>query len=130
MRSPALGIAWLLWRRNRWGFIALLASGSSLALMTRAWPSTSAAVRLQLFAAALPLIFGLLYLMAAFAYSEADLAATVSGFPRSMLLLPVRTSELVFWPMFAGCFTIGLAWIALARWILIPIGMHVPVGWM
>jgi hypothetical protein len=130
MRSPALGIAWLLWRRNRWGFIALLGYGSSLVLMTRAWPSTSAAVRLQLFAAALPLFFGLLHLMAAFAYPEADLVAAAPGFPRAMLLLPVRTRELVFWPMLTGCATVALAWIAFARWILIPNGMSVPVGWM
>src|SRR5947199_3721472 len=127
MKSPARGIAWLLWRRNCWPATALLAYGAGLALITGLWPAASGAVRMQVFAAALPLFFGLLYLMAAFAYPEADLAAMVSGYPRSMLLLPVTTWELVLWPMLGGTITIALAWIALARLILIPNGMGVPV---
>lgn len=130
MRPPALGIAWLLWQRNRRGFATLLAYGAGLVLITSAWPPATVAVRMQVFAAALPLFFGLLYLMAAFAYPEADIAAAGSGYPRPMLLLPVATWELVLWPMLAGSVTIALAWIALARLILIPNGMLVPVGWM
>src|SRR5690349_9313369 len=96
-RYPAFGIAWLLWRRNRWAFAALLVYGGGLALITRApaslMPAASTVVRMQAFAAALPLFFGLLFLMAAFAYPEADMAAMASGYPRPMLLLPVMTWE-------------------------------------
>src|SRR5437762_10936040 len=130
MRSPAFGIAWVLWRRHHRVALAFLVYGIPLILITWWWPPASAAVRMQIFAAALPLFFGLLYVIAAFAYPEADIMAAASGFPRYMLLLPVRTGELVFWPMLYGAATVALAWMAFARLILIPNGMQAPVGWL
>src|SRR4051812_31271860 len=130
MKSPALGIAWLLWRRNCWVVAAFMAYGAVVALFTALWPAASGVMRVQIFAAVLPLFFGLLYLAATFSYPEADIMAAPSGFPRSLLLLPVRTGELVLWPMLYGTMTIALAWSAIARLILIPNGMPAPVGWL
>jgi hypothetical protein len=129
MRSTAIGTAWLLWRRLRWGTLLVLLFGSSLALYTHLSLPGPPATRLTIFLTSLPLMFGLLYLMAAFAYPEADIMAPHSGYPRHMLTLPARTWELVFWPMLFGTVTIALAWIALFRLILIPAGLSASIWW-
>jgi hypothetical protein len=129
MRRTAAPLAWLIWRRHRWPAALLLTYGTGLALATHACLPGPASTRLSLSLASLPLLFGLLYLMAAFAYPDADLTSPHSGFPRPMLILPARTGELVFWPMLFGTSLIALAWVGLARTILIPAGVVVPIGW-
>jgi hypothetical protein len=138
MPRTARAIAWLLWQRNRWAFLALFGSGAVVALgihLTVGNPPTpftlegAPPLRATFFAAALPLFFGLLYLMAAFAFPEADLAARHSGFPPHLLARPARTEALVFWPMLYGMVIIAAAWVAFARLVLQPNGMHVPLAW-
>ena len=90
MRSTALGTAWLLWRRLRWSALLVLLFGSCLALYTHLSLPGPATTRLSIFLTSMPLMFGLLYLMAAFAYPDADIMAPHSGFPRHMLTLPGR----------------------------------------
>jgi hypothetical protein len=127
MRSPAYGLAWQLWRHYRRGITGFLVYGIGVALFAQ----TAAAARLGdvRILAVLPLMFGLLYLMAVFTHPEADVAATRSGYPAYLWVLPVRTWELVLWPMLYGTTAIALAWIGLACFILSPLGMHAPVGW-
>jgi hypothetical protein len=127
MRSPAYGLAWQLWRQHRRGLSSLLLYGLAVSLFFQ----TTAAARLGdlRILATLPLMFGLLYLMAVFTHPDADVAATRSGYPTYLWVLPVRTRELVVWPMLYGTITIALAWIGLAGGILIPMGLHSPVWW-
>src|SRR2546421_9229201 len=104
MRSPAYGLAWQLWRQYRRGLTALLLYGIAVSLIFQ----TAAAGRLGdlRIPATLPLMFGLLYLMAVFTHPDADVAATRSGYPAHLWVLPVRTRELVAWPMLYGTITI------------------------
>jgi hypothetical protein len=131
-------MAWLLWRRNRWAFLALLAYGAVVALAIHFFVKnsppmftleTAPPLRATFFAAALPLFFGLLYLMAVFSFPEADLAVRQSGFPTHLLARPARTAALVFWPMLYGTVTIAAGWMAFARLVLHPNGMLLPVDW-
>lgn len=132
MRSPALALCWHLWRPHRWGIALFLSYLLGLCVAAR-WVADAAHppadVGELLGAASIPLLLGLLYLMAVFAHPEADVAAARSGYPSHLLLLPVRTRDLVLWPMLSGTGAVALGWIVLARLILSPVGVVVPTGW-
>lgn len=112
----ALGFGWLLWRRARLGYAFALAS----AALCYAIGQTSFAPY------ALP--FGAVYftlatfgLLSALTFADAtDLAALASGYPRYLLLLPVRSRALVAWPMFLGSVALVSAWVAFALVALAP----------
>jgi hypothetical protein len=129
MSAAATATAWFLWRRHRWPALALFALGACLALYAQATAPAPPATRLSLFLLSLPLLFGLLYGMAAFSYPEGDIMTAQSGFPRYMLVLPARTWELVFWPMLYGTVTLALAWTGLFRLILMPAGVSPSAWW-
>src|SRR5437773_6786004 len=98
MRSPALALAWQLYRPNRWGFAAIAAGLAALAVLshtlpTRAAVQTVGGVGITLF------FLALLYLQSVFAYAEFGPRVRHSGLPRRLLTLPVRTGVLVAWPM-------------------------------
>src|SRR5947207_11832717 len=132
MRSPALALVWHLWWPHRWGVATFLAYLLGLLVaahgLAAADPAT-ADVREMIGAASIPLLLGLLYLMAVFAHPDADVAATRSGYPAYLLLLPVRTRDLVLWPMLSGTTGVALGWIVPARFILRPVRVPAPASW-
>jgi hypothetical protein len=125
--SPAFGLGWHLWRRYRLFALAFLAYGCLLAL------GVPYAVRAHLqgvsLAATLPLVLALFITIALFANPEADIVGRNSGYPPYLLLLPVQTRALVFWPMFTCIATVDLAWLALQQLILHPLGVALPFWW-
>jgi hypothetical protein len=128
LRSPALGLAWQLWERHRLG-ISLLGA-YLLALITVAnFVPAAYFSKISVFMCAMLFGFGLLYLMGVFTYPDADVAATVSGYPPYLLTLPVRTRDLVLWPMLYGIITVAAGWIVLAQWVILPRGGMVWVWW-
>lgn len=112
----ALGFGWLLWRRARLGYASALASAALAYAMGRtpfavyALPVGAVSFTLAAFA-----------LLAALSFAETtDLAALASGYPRYLLLLPVRNRTLVAWPMFLGACALASAWIVFAGVALAP----------
>jgi len=127
MTSPAFGLGWHIWRRYRFFALAFLIYGVVLAV------SVPAIIRLHLngvaLAAAIPLELALLITIALFSNPDADIAGRNSGYPAYLLTLPVRTVELVLWPMLSCIGTIVLCWLALAHLILHPLGLALPLWW-
>jgi len=127
MTSPAFGLGWHLWRRYRLFALAFLTYGVALAV------SVPAIVRLHLhgvaLVAAMPLEMALFITIALFANPDADIVGRNSGYPAYLLTLPVRTVELVLWPMLSCMGTVVLGWLALAHLILNPLGLALPLWW-
>ncbi len=127
MRSPALALAWQLWRPHRWGFCAIGAGLAVLATLCRILPAASSKSLGPL--TGLLVFWALIYLLSVFVYSDLSPGAKHAGFPARMFTLPVRTSVLVAWPMFYGMATVALLWLAAAWLVLVPCGLSPAHGW-
>jgi hypothetical protein len=76
-----------------------------------------------------PMLFGVVYLVTVFVFEGKDLAARESGFPAYTWVLPVRTVELVGWPMVFGVVQVAIAWVLLARLVMNPMGVPAASAW-
>lgn len=120
-------MSWQIWYRYRWPAVALLVYGILLIIVAHL--PGAAALRNTVFLSAVPLSLGLVFFLSVFAYPEGDVVGPHSAFPPYLLTLPVRTWELVLWPMLHGSLTAALCWFAAARWVLQPIGVEAPLLW-
>src|SRR5882724_5121408 len=98
--SPAFGLGQHLWRRHSAAFSILAGYFILLVLLAHLPATTVASTTVYMFA--IPFGFGILYLMGIFTHSEADVAATDSGYPSYLLILPLSSRSLVVWPMVYG----------------------------
>lgn len=127
MNSIPIATAWYFWRRHRVfasGFIAYLVSLivlNNTLFRGRGFPEVAGFT--------IPLMFSILYFLAIFAHAQADLVSPSSGFPAHLLLLPVSTAQLVFWPMLLGASTLFIGWLTAVCFIVIPVGGSVPLWW-
>jgi hypothetical protein len=120
MAAPALGLGWTLWQRHRIGFCILGAYLLLLLTLVHGFPGLLSRPAMGMLM--VPLCFGMLYLMGAFAGMDADLSATTSGYPTYLFTVPTRTGTLVFWPMFYATVTMALAWLVFDGAIVVPQG--------
>jgi hypothetical protein len=113
VRSPGLAIVFGIWARNRTGY-TICALG--LAAMALVYPAIFAFSRAgyTLVATAIPLvgIFGYLLNSVIFAEEPGSLS---SSYPRHMLVLPVKSRTLVFWPILYGALLASCLWAFTAR---------------
>ena len=125
--SPAIALSWQLWGRQRWTSlgIALYLGGLAVA----AHRPDALQWRNSIFMSSIPLAFGLLFFVAMFAYPEGDVVGRGSTFPAEQFLLPVRTSQLVLWPMASAAASAAGAWTAFVLLILRPLGVGGAAGW-
>ena len=127
MRGPAAGIGYSIWLRLRWVlsgiliYIAVVAATVQLLL-----PSGMMIVGAV---GAIVLAASVAHLLTAFTLGPADLGIRGSGYPKNMMVLPVRTQLLVCWPVIYGASTIAILWVLIALFILRPAGLMVPVVW-
>ena len=130
MRSPALALAWQLYRPNRWGFYAIAAGLTVLAVLSRTL-ATHAAVQTLGGVSLILFVLTLLYVMSMFAYSELGSRGKHAGLPRRMLTLPMHTAALVAWPMLYGMAAAALLWLAAVWLVFEPCGMmkRVDIWW-
>ena len=149
MRSPALGIAWELYRPHRWwlgglaGYLFVvfllyhlvgvetLAQGLGNAFLAEALAQQTLSmedlVRTIGFVSALPVVIGLIGMLVEFDYGlQTNLRMKDSSFPRRMFVLPLRTMALVGWPMLYGTTAVALTWVAMAEGLLRPCGIQSP----
>src|SRR5205809_4070499 len=102
MLPPSLAIGWSLWRRHRWGLLAVLgyvltAVTASAVLPGQFAPQYGGLIAVLL---AMPLMWTGFYLMGVFSYGfEADVNARQSCFPPGLFTLPVPTAALAGWPL-------------------------------
>lgn len=115
MRSPARAILWQIYWRARWGFAAAAAFLCLASVLVHWLPMhwniqfNDEQVPAPAWFCGMCGLFANFILMAAFSMSGAD--ARNLTFASHMLVLPVRTRTLVFWPMFSGCTTVALVWL-------------------
>lgn len=128
MHSPAYAIAWEIWRKNRWGLLAILAAIPVWAWLSRALvgplqPSGDETVKmlwpmLVLLADIVPMWVSLLALGVMFCFTEADSRRGAPQFPSRLFTLPVRTATLVTWPMIYGILAVLLVSTAWEKLVL------------
>jgi hypothetical protein len=125
MRSPELAIAYAVWARNRTGFLICAAGLAAMALVypaifafSRTW-GTLVASTIPLFA-----IFPYVLNASIFAQEPGSLA---SSYPRHMLVLPVKTRTLVFWPMFYGSLMAVCLWAVTVKVVYRSSGLAIPL---
>jgi hypothetical protein len=128
MRSPTVALHWQTWGRHRWGLLGVAAGLLGLAalhrLVPRAWwlENDSAPVLTSI-----PIAFAFVYVFYAFSYTDLGARARAAGVPPWMFTLPVRTWALVAWPMLSGAVVVAAAWALVARFILGPAGLDLPL---
>lgn len=135
MRSPARAIAWELARRHRFGLAAIAGYLAVLAARRLLAAGSGGPFYLAgggLFAAAVnvPATAALFYLVAAASFGfDGDFAARRSIYPARLFALPVSSTALALWPMLWGTAAAAATWLALARLVVWPPALDVPLGW-
>jgi hypothetical protein len=130
VHSPALIVAWQLWRRHQYGLVLVLAWLAGVCCLYLALPPGSLRVYTPALAI-IPYLVALLYAVAVFGYGfdNRDLATRDSCFPARLFALPVRTAVLVRWPMLYGTAAVALSWLVLALAVFRRSGFEVPLWW-
>jgi hypothetical protein len=129
MHAVGWAFAWDMWGRYRRLTALTLAYLLVLVLLVNAFPAGSfdpgTVVRLTM-----PLWFlGPLLLGVGSLAEHADLAVRESGYPRRLLTRPLRTLELVAWPLSLGAAAVAGYWLVLGGLVLRPADLPVPVLW-
>jgi hypothetical protein len=136
MWPTSLAIAWSLWRRHRWGLVAVLSFLAGAVVVTSVTTAVldreTVSVILGPIAMALLLPAG--YLVAIFSLGfNADVSTRESCFPPDLFRLPVSTAALVGWPMAYGAGVALLLWFVVALFVLRPWlslwDLAVPLWW-
>jgi hypothetical protein len=129
VRTPAIAIAWDIYRRNRWGLWAVAAYVIALLIFgTTTEPVTgSGRVAATL---SVPLGSAYFFLLAVFSLGLAgDVAARGSMYPARMFTLPVTNAALAGWPMLYGTVTVAALWLATAYLAPWPASLYIPKLW-
>src|SRR6185503_17859019 len=127
--SPAPGIGWIIWRRHRLGLNVVMAIIAAAILSSQFVPRTAHGTESLLALTIIPLSMCLMYLLAITINPDADIASTGSSYPAHMLTLPVRSRDLVLWPMMFGGLAVSTGWVVVAELILGQRGVAAPVWW-
>jgi hypothetical protein len=133
MRSPSQALVWELGYRHRWALAAALAYLAVLVALCHILPVRDLVpdARFGLgVGGSVPLLLAMLYVVAAFSHGfESDVEGPDSCLPARLFALPVRTTVLVAWPMACGTLAVVLLWLSVARFVLRPCGVEVPLLW-
>ena len=128
IQSPALAIGYGIWCRNHKGYKVCAAGLAAMAIVYPAVFTRTGAAWL-LVASMIPLLGIFAFVLNAVIFAE-DPGSLSSRYPRHMLVLPVKTGALVFWPMLYGTsMTVGL-WVVTAgllyRWSPVTVPIWLP----
>jgi len=132
MNPPAVAIARVFWGRHRRGLTLVLASVPAAAAVIAAARSGFGEAGAATAAALcwFPVTVALAYATAVFSFGfDTDLESAGSCFPRWLFTLPVRTGELVGWPVAYGVAALAALWLAAAAVVFRPWGLGVPLAW-
>jgi hypothetical protein len=133
MHTPAQAILWQIFWRSRWGFASagafLLVAIALSHLLPTHWtvrlgddevPAVGWFVGMSC-------LFANVMLIPAFSMSGVD--ARNFTFAGHMLILPMRTSGLVAWPLVSGCLIVAAFWVVNASFVFRPTGFAAPLWW-
>jgi hypothetical protein len=122
MNIPASALAWEIGRKNRWGFLVVLAS-LLCGLVVRLSGATEDDVVQSVAGIAMMVSFLVTFAISTYADSGAQIA-----FPTRTFALPVRTGLLVNGVVFFGALAITVIHLAWAYLFLLPLDTHYPLG--
>src|SRR5262245_65068188 len=122
MSSPAVAIAWEIWRKNRWGFWVVL--GSLLCGLAVRFSGRSED-EVLLFIGGTAMIVSFVVAFAIFSYAE---SGAQLSFPTRTFALPVQTRLLVNCPTVLGLVGIAIIHLAWAYLFLLPLDANYPLG--
>jgi hypothetical protein len=125
MRGSAAGVSYSLWLRLRWVLGGILIYIAALAITVHL--VSSALIIASVGVLALSSVAA--HVVTVLTLGPSDIAARGSGFPRIMLVLPMRTSALVGWPMLFGVIGVALMWVLVVVLVLRPAGLMTPIIW-
>ena len=136
MHSPALALAWEIWRKNRIANVFILALLPLSVVLFKGFAvwipdmrsfqlSPSPAWPLFLF----PMLASLVWVFHAFAHTEGDAKRGFSGMPTRLFTLPVRTSFLVGCLASLGVFFVVVTYLVWAGVIQLVTGFVLPLRW-
>jgi hypothetical protein len=126
LRSPGIGIGWMLWRQHRLWMTALMLYLAVLSVLAH----EGLAARIDALWATLlfaPLMCGGFGILCAFV--ALDVRSSASGVPAYLLVLPVKSRTFVGWTFLYGVTIAAAAWICLDVGVLIPINTHAHSTW-
>src|ERR1044071_848037 len=122
MNTPASALAWEIGRKNRWGFLLVLAS-LLCGLVVRLSGATEGEVVQSVAGIAMMVSFLVTFAISTYADSGAQIS-----FPTRTFALPVRTGLLVNGVVFFGALAITVIHLAWAYLFLLPLDAHYPLG--
>ena len=126
MQSHALAFGYGIWVRNHVGFL-ICAAG--LAVMALFYPFLFAYSRSPtvLLASTIPLIGIFSYVLNATIFAQ-EPGSLASSYPRHLLVMPVKSWSLVFWPMlFGSLIAVSLLFVT-AKIVYRASGLEIPLG--
>ncbi len=122
-----IGFGYYLWRRTRWMVLATLGQIIVLTVAAR-WFGPAAALPLVTVVVMSLMVITVPLFVQAFSFGG-DFGGMESGFPRHMMVLPLRASMLTAAPMlYAIAFVAGL-WIVVWEFVLVPLKIPLPALW-
>ena len=125
MHSPAIAIAWEIWRKNRWALWSVGALVPASFILASLFGNVVREIvyLFEFFA----VLMSTAILFWSFSFMEMDAGGRHSGFPSRMFVLPVRTMRLVSYPVIYG---IGTILAVYAVWVgAISLQWKVKVPW-
>lgn len=129
LTSPAVAIAWEIWRQHRIGLSGVMAgilSGSIAGRMlgpNHPWKPLVESTAYTALGFMLILVFG------AFHFTEGQRKAGFGSFPVRLFKLPVSTPHLVALPMIYGAAVVALVYLSVALLVFRPLGTTLPILW-
>ena len=143
MTSPAFAVGWEIWRRNRWGFLAIgfvmvlavaiewigaLSLNTSMAGILRHSALVEYHDELQwtLLIGLFAMLASVVAVLTMFSYTETDYKSGEICFPSRVFHFPVPTFVLAGLPMIFGAAVIVLVFAAWRSLIFAPIGVTIP----
>ncbi len=126
MHFPALAIGYGIWVRHQFGFL-ICAAG--LAVMALCYPLLFAYSRAPavLLASTIPLIGIFTYVLNATIFAQ-EPGSLASSYPRHLLVMPLKSWSLVFWPMFFGSLIALSLLFVTVKIVYRTSGMEIPLG--
>jgi len=127
MRTPAAAIAWQLFARYRWYWVAGIAYFVAVAILCQVLPECPFANAVR-YCLAVPLVAMPVGVFITLAIgSDGDMADRDSVYPKRMFTLPVAARTLVAWPMFLGAATMLVVCLALGQWVVRTLWPEAPL---
>jgi hypothetical protein len=126
MHSPALAFGYGIWVRNQIGFLICAAGLVVMGLVYPLLFSFSVAPS-TLIASTIPLIGIFSYVLNATIFAQ-EPGSLASSYPRHLLVMPVKSRSLVFWPMLFGSLIALLLLFVTVKVVYRSSGLAIPLG--